>query len=91
MADTKSKDDDQTKSTAKTVTKDDTSKTTKSTTDESKPVAPVMRYTKRQFVSMSSFPGPKRDLFNISLVDGKEYTLEEANAAVAAMIERMWM
>lgn len=86
MADNKSKDDDQAKSTAKATTSNDSSQTTKSTTDKTEP----MRYTKHQFVSMSSFPGPKRDLYQISLEEGKEYTVEEANAAVAAVIERMW-
>ncbi|GAP04885.1 hypothetical protein [Fructobacillus tropaeoli] len=91
MADTKSKNDDQSKSTDNTVAKSESSKLANSTKDEVAPTVPVMKYTKRQFVSLSSFPGPKRDLFQISLEDGKEYTLEEANAAVAAVIERMWM
>lgn len=91
MVDTSKSNDDDQKSTDKTVAKGDSSKTPKPKDDEPKAVAPVMRYTKQQFVRWSSFSGPKRDLYQISLEDGKEYTLEEANAAVAAMIERMWM
>ncbi|MDF7636927.1 hypothetical protein PT274_01435 [Leuconostocaceae bacterium ESL0958] len=57
--------------------------------DKPADVKPVMRFTKRQFVSLSSYPGPQRDLYKVALKEGKKYTKEEADQAVKDLFERI--
>lgn len=72
--------------------KADTAKVTADTNpSDSIPEKQVLKFTKKQFVSMSTYSGPKRDLFQIALQDGVEYSVEEANAKVNDLVERMWL
>ena len=47
-------------------------------------------FSKFELVSLGSFPGPTRDLFKVALDDDKQYTLAEANAAVAQFKEDLF-